>query len=235
MPISNRSSIPNCLNVEAKTTQCEVHVCRAVATTLYLCAEPDTGCNYTKGRELGQQFLHGPPHNQSSSLLNLQQFLRLRPGKWPTWPGRDKRLLKLGTDRDSIVLRKGASKIILTGNLSEETPQGQEKTPRDPRGKETREKGRSSSEQQKELRESRSQCPRAKDTVTRICPAATLYAVADKDASRDLAARRTSNPVSVLLTECAGAPPLARLTTPAWERYALGHRVEPRRVRKIQE
>lgn len=50
---------------------------------------------------------------------------------------RDKRLLKLGTDRDSIVLRKGTSEDHLNSGLEifQKGPSGTGKDAREPKGK----------------------------------------------------------------------------------------------------
>lgn len=221
-PISHRSLTPNCLNVEAKTAKYTFAELWP-PPPLYLCPGPDTGCNCTKSKELGQQFLHAPPQRglKTQPILFTEpttDFLRFRPKKWLTWPESDKRLLKLGVDRDSIVLRKGASEDHLNSGL-EILQKGSSETGKDTRGpkgkgdarrKEVSEWTAEGAAGDRVSRSSRSQCP--KDC--RPNPSRG-YTMRSRRQGRQQGPGRLQgqHPASLLLTECAGAPPLASAFT----------------------
>lgn len=220
-PISHRSLTPNCLNVEAKTAKYTFAELWP-PPPLYLCPGPDTGCNCTKSKELGQQFLHAPPQRglKTQPILFTEpttDFLRFRPKKWLTWPESDKRLLKLGVDRDSIVLRKGASEDHLNSGL-EILQKGSSETGKDTRGP----KGKGDA-RRKEVSEWTAEGA-AGDRV-QIVQIAVSQRLSSQSVPRLHNAQPQTRtpagtwplagpaPSSLLLTECAGAPPLASAFT----------------------
>lgn len=144
---------------------------------------------------------------------------------------RDKRLLKLGMDGNSIVLRKGTSEDLLNSGL-EIFQKGHSGTGKTPRGKERKGGVRV---------DSRGSCWRVSPRQLQgrpIRPVAAPRAAADKDPSRDLAARRASTQSPSSSPNARGLIRSPAPAPPAWERHyrhAVGCRAEPWRALKIRE
>lgn len=143
-------------------------------------------------------------------------------------------LLKLGTNGDRIVVRKASGDPNNSGLeiFRKGPPPRTEKTPGDPRGKETREE-RSPSGQQRELRAS---VRMAVSPRRRHChpDRSTLRAAADKDPSKDLAAHGASTQTPCSSPNRGGSSTRQRLhRLPGTTDNAVGRKAEPRRGRRI--